>query len=130
MPDTDVLVRLMKKAAVDAVKEGQPCSVTYGTVKSTAPLVIQVSGDEKHNLTKEFLYLTRNVKDHVVEMTVDHVTEAKGGGSGEAAFSSHTHDYKGRKKFLVHNDLLVGEKVLLLMVQGGNKYIVLDRMED
>lgn len=130
MPDTDILVRLIKKAATDAVKEGQPCSVLFGTVKSETPLIISVDGDEKRNLTKEFLYLTRNVKDYKIDMTVDHVTEARGGGSGEAAFSSHTHAYRGKKTYLVHNKLRAGERVLLLMMQGGNKYIVLDRMED
>lgn len=129
MPDTDILVRLMKKAAVDAVKEGQPCAIVYGTVRSTKPMVISVNTDEKLNLTEEFLYLTRNVKDYEIEMTVDHKTEEKSGGSGEASFSSHTHAYEGKKRFWVHNDLSVGERVILLMVQGGDKYIVLDRME-
>ena len=36
--------------------------------------------------------------------------------------------YKGRKKFIVHNNLLVGEKVIIAVTQGGQKYIVLDRM--
>lgn len=130
MPDTDVLVRLVKKAAVEAVNEGQPCSVLFGTVKSASPLVISIDGDGKRDLPEEFFYLTRNVKDHKIDLTVDHETEAKGGGSGEAAFSSHTHSYKGRKTFLVHNNLKAGERVLLLMMQGGNKFIVLDRMED
>lgn len=129
MPDTDVIVRLIKKAAVEAVREGGPCSVLYGTVRSTSPLVISVDGDEKRNLTKEFLYLTRNVKDHEIEMTVDHQTEEKSGGSGEAAFSAHKHAYKGRKRFLIHNALKTGERVLLLMVQGGDRFIVWDRME-
>lgn len=130
MPDTDVIVRLIKKAAMEAVKEGGPCSVLYGTVKSASPLVISVDGDEKRNLTKEFLYLTRNVKDYEVEMTVDHETEDKGGGSGEAAFLAHRHAYKGRKRFLIHNALKTGERVLLLMVQGGDRYIVWDKMEE
>lgn len=130
MHDTDVLLRLIKKAAMEAVKEGGPCSVLYGTVKSTSPLIISVDGDEKRNLTKEFLYLTRSVKDHEIYMTVDHETEEKSGGVGAASFESHKHAYKGKKKFLVHNNLKLGERVLLLMVQGGDKFIVWDRMED
>ena len=130
MPDTDVLLRIIKQAATRAVEESGPCTVLYGTVKSTSPLVISVDGDDKRNLTKEFLYLTRNVKDHEIYMTVDHETEEKSGGSAEAAFEAHVHDYKGKKKFLVHNNLKTGERVLLLMVQGGDKFIVWDRMED
>lgn len=130
MPDTDVLLRIIKQTAMKAVEEGGPCSVLYGTVKSTSPLIISVDGDEKRNLTKEFLCLTRNVKDHEIYMTVDHETEEKGGGSGEASFSAHRHAYKGKKKFLVHNNLRAGERVLLLMMQGGDKFVVWDRMED
>lgn len=40
----------------------------------------------------------------------------------------HTHAYKGRKKFTVHNALKTGERVILMRVQGGNQYVVLDRM--
>jgi len=35
--------------------------------------------------------------------------------------------FKGRKKFIIHNNLSVGEKVVLLRMQGGQKFIVLDR---
>lgn len=130
MPDTDVLLRIIKQAATRAVEESGPCTVLYGTVKSTSPLIISIDGDEKRNLTKEFLYLTRNVKDHEIYMTVEHETEETSGGSAEAAFEAHKHAYEGMKKFLVHNNLKLGERVLLLMVQGGDKFIVWDRMED
>ena len=42
--------------------------------------------------------------------------------------AKHHHDIKGRKKIIVHNGLTVGEWVLLLRKQGGNDYIVLDRI--
>lgn len=40
----------------------------------------------------------------------------------------HDHEYKGRKTFLVHNALTVGEKVLLIRAKGGQKFIVVDRL--
>ena len=40
----------------------------------------------------------------------------------------HDHEYKGRKKFLLHNQLVVDEKVILLQLAGGQKYIVIDRI--
>ena len=39
----------------------------------------------------------------------------------------HKHEYKGRKKITLHYGLKVGEDVVLLKVQGGQTYIVLDR---
>lgn len=40
---------------------------------------------------------------------------------------SHSHSYKGKKKFTVHNGLKKGEKVVMIKLQGGQKFIVLDR---
>lgn len=45
------------------------------------------------------------------------------GGGGE-----HGHNYSGRKKILLHYGLKQGESVLLLRMQGGQKYLVLDRI--
>lgn len=42
---------------------------------------------------------------------------------------THNHNYKGKKTFLVHNRLAVGDEVILLRQQGGQKYIVIDRIE-
>lgn len=42
---------------------------------------------------------------------------------------SHSHKIKGTKIFVVHNSLVVGDEVVLLRMQGGQKYIVLDRIK-
>jgi sortase (surface protein transpeptidase) len=74
------------------------------------------------------LILTRNVTNYTINMTVDHQTEDTSGGSGDAAFEAHHHAYTGTKSFLVLNALKAGEKVLLLRVQGGKKFVVIDRV--
>jgi sortase (surface protein transpeptidase) len=121
----DLLVTL-KKAAIEAVAASKPTAVVYGKVISTSPLKINV--EQKMTLTKEQLVLTRNVTDYEVAMTVDHATENTSGGSGESAFASHNHAYTGRKTFTVHNGLVVGDKVLMMQMQGGQSYIVIDRV--
>ena len=80
-------------------------------------------------LTAAHLILTNAVRDHTVYMTVDHTTGSASGGSGDASFASHTHTYKGKKKYTVHYGLKAGEKVILLRCDGGQKFIVLDRVE-
>ena len=62
-----------------------------------------------------------------MEMSVDHVTENRAGGGGMAEYESHNHEYKGRKKYLVHNQLVMGDKVIMLKETGGQRYIALDR---
>ena len=89
---------------------------------------MQISVEQKMTLTEKQLVLTTLVQEFSVNMTVDHTTENKSGGSGDSSFASHNHDYKGTKSFRVHLGLKAGEKVILIRVQGGQKYIVLDRI--
>lgn len=125
MRDMSDIVKVLRQVVLEAVNAQKPTSVVYGTVISTSPLKVQV--DQKLILERENLKLTRAVMDYEVDMTVDHVTENRAGGSGEAAFASHNHDYKGRKKFLIHNGLVVGDKVTMIRANGGQQYIIIDK---
>lgn len=120
-------VELVKQAAVEAVEATKPVQFLFGKVISVSPLKIQVSA--KSIYTEKMLILTRNVTDFEVDMTVSHVTLNRAGGSGDPAFASHNHDYKGKKKFKVHNALIVGDEVVLGRVQGGKRFVVLDRIK-
>lgn len=117
----DIVISI-KKAAKDAIDAADPTAIQFGEVTSVAPLQILV--EQKKPLTMAQLVLTRNVRDHEIEMTVEHTTEV---GNGPDA---HTHEYKGRKKFIVHNALKMGDKVMLVKMQGGQKYIVWDKEVD
>ena len=121
------LIRIMKKASLDAVESTKPVNVVFGKVTSESPLKILV--EQKITLTAAQLILTRNVTDFNNEITViDWTTENRSGGSGYDSFSSHNHDLIGRKKIIVHNALKAGEEVVLIRQQGGQKYIVIDRL--
>lgn len=116
MRDMNDIVRDIKRAATEAIEAADPTQIQFGKVVSVSPLQILV--EQKKPLTEVQLILTRNVKDYEIEITVDHVT-----GTAEG----HTHEYNGRKKFIVHNALKVGDSVILVKMQGGQKYIVLDK---
>lgn len=136
MPDAIELIKTIKRAALDAVDASKPVQVCFGKVTNTSPLKILV--EQKMTLGVAQLILSRNVTEHTVEMTVNHYTESEtkhthevedtytGGGSSEP--TSHLHAYRGRKTFTVHNGLVVGDEVVLLRQQGGQKYIVVDRI--
>ena len=117
----------VKRAAVEAIEASKPFAFVLGKVTSVSPLKVQV--DQKFELTASQLILTNAVRDYTVYMTVDHQTENTAGRSEEAAFASHKHAYRGKKDFKVHLGLKVGEKVLMLRCDGGQKFIVLDRLE-
>lgn len=41
---------------------------------------------------------------------------------------THSHSILGKKSITIHNSLTVGDEVLLLRMQGGQKYIVIDKV--
>ncbi|WP_216629073.1 DUF2577 domain-containing protein [Cytobacillus massiliigabonensis] len=107
---------VLKKAGRGAVNSTDPVHILYGEVTGISPLKILV--EQRLELDDELLILTRAVRDYEVEMTVDHMTEV---------VDLHAHPYTGRKKFIIHNGLVMGDKVKLLRVQGGQKYVVFDK---
>ena len=114
----------------------------FGTVTSISPLEIQI--DQRLTLTQDYLILTKAVLDHEVDIEVNHFTEQSalvGYGPWDTKHShpdagigelnpNHRHQYLGRKKIKIFNGLQVGEKVILIRLQGGQKYVVLDRINN
>lgn len=126
MFNSNDLVKLIKKAAMEAVNASKPANMIFGKVISTSPLKIKV--DQKLILTSAQLALTRSVTDYRLSVTVDHKTESTSGGINADSFAAHTHDVKGKKEITVHGALKEGEEVVLMQLSGGQKYIVIDRI--
>ena len=143
MPDYAELLNTIKQAATEAVDAGKPVQVCFGKVTNSSPLQILV--DQKMTLDSSFLVLTRNVTDFTTMVTVQweseasltthtHTVKGKDSNSDDIDLTSgttkltHTHDIEGTKQMAIHNHLEKGEEVILLRMQGGQKYIVLDRI--
>lgn len=109
MSDATALVKLVKQIASDAVQASDPVIIRYGKVEKVNP--IRISLDQKLKLGKEHLILTQNVMEHTVEISPE---------SGEKMGE--------RSKVTVHNGLAAGDKVILLRLQGGQQYVVLDKI--
>lgn len=130
------MVAAMKKIARDATEAAGPSGLYLGTVTSISPLTVQL--DQKMTLTAEFLMLSTLVQEFKVDMTVDHWTENTNPptthshpDAGVNSFdATHKHAYKGRKTFLVHLGLQAGERVILIREQGGQRYLILDRIRE
>lgn len=134
------MVQIIKQAATEATEAGKPVNILYGDVVSADPLKIKI--DQKLILDKTFLVLTRGVTDYEVEATVSHqtgaagahshghsVTTDKGKGSTDLHVEpDHTHSYSGKKVFQIHSGLKAGERVVMLRMQGGQRFLVLDRI--
>lgn len=99
------LVKMINQAAKSTYNSMKPVEVLYGTVTGIAPLYITV--DQKTTFIEEQLVLTRNVSNYSIELTEEST---------------------GTRTYQVNNALKEGEKVVLLRVQGGQDYLVYDRV--
>lgn len=131
----------MKMIALNLMGSMQLADVTFGEVTKVNPLEITI--DQKNILTGNYIVLTNMVKDHTVDVTVSMETENDSymtsshthtGDSGGKTDSgnlntTHHHDIKGRKKITLHYGLTLGERVVLVKMQGGQRYVVIDRID-
>ena len=98
------LVELFKEIALKTVESTKPTGIVYGNVISKKPLKINI--EQKLTLEDEDIILTRNITEYKLNITIDGM----------------------RKEITVHNELEIGDKVSLVQIQGGQEYVVLDRV--
>ncbi|HEX2927699.1 MAG TPA: DUF2577 domain-containing protein [Ruminiclostridium sp.] len=113
------MVEIIKMAAMGAVNDSKPTSIVFGNVVKSDPLAISIS--QKLTLKEQHLILTSNVKDYDVEMSEVVAGQANDNDSGSDVLSE-------RKKFRVHNGLVAGDCVVMIQMQGGQKFLVLDKV--
>jgi len=106
MSNYEEFVRAIKTAALDAVDASKPVEVRFGTVVSDDPLEIRV--DPKVTISGQQIVLTRAFAK-VAEPVI---------GLEELGISSITID----------RTLSAGEIVAMLRIQGGQRYLIVDRV--
>lgn len=94
------LVSLIKQASMGAYNASNPVAVMFGTVTKTSPLEVNV--EQRFTLTRDFLVLTERLTEY--RTTVD------------------------GNEIIIRRGLQAGDKVLLLRIQGGQQYVVWDRV--
>ncbi len=87
MRNEDDLLRVIKRAAMEAVKASMPTAVVYGKVTKTEPLTVQL--DAKRVYDDDFLVLTKAASDA---------------------------------------SLSVGDKVAMIREDGGQRFLILDKV--
>lgn len=121
-------IAAMQQLVSDSIASAVPADIVIGEVTAVDPLVIEL--ENRLPIPAENILLTKNTCEWSVDMTVDHNTEDAAGGSGDAAYEAHHHGYEGRKTYLVHNGLVIGDKVILLRESGGQRFIAIDRVHN
>lgn len=101
------LLKIIKQAAMDAVKSAKPVELLFGSVVSVSPLAVKIS--PTITLPSQHLILTKAVMDYQTDVVTS-------GGS--------------RQQWKICNGLHSGDSVILLQMQGAQKYLVIDKVVD
>jgi len=132
--DMTDIAKIIKRAALEAVNASDPMSIMFGNVICVEPLKINI--EQRLTLGAPQLILTNNVRDHELSSTMNWGTEetththayTDNGSSAVTGSTTHFHEVKGTKTITIHNALVIGDQVMLIRMQGGQKYIVLDKV--
>lgn len=117
MYDSNDFIKTMKQLAIEAVESLKPVNISFGKVISVSPLKVQI--EQKLTLTKEQLVLSEKVTNYKTSIYLDAST---------TSVEDHKHALKGTFNVTVNNSLKINDEVILLRMQQGQKYIILDRI--
>lgn len=120
MHDANDLVRAVQQISNQAGQAGYPADIMSGTVATANPLKISV--EQRFEIGKEQLIVPERFTDHKVVISLEDETEV----AGEP---EHKHKYGGKKLTVtVHGALKKGDAVALVRQQGGQKFLIADRV--
>lgn len=130
MRDTNDLVKLIKKIAMEAVEAGKPMNLTFGQVLSPDGLSVDV--DQKIQLKEKQLMLGETLREYEAELEVELEEmelelELEIEGEIVPAIARGKGTVKGKGKILRRLD--AGDEVILMRMQGGQKYMVIDKVK-
>ncbi len=130
MRDTNDLVKMIRQAAVEAVRAEKPMEVTHGRVVSTDPLLVEV--DQKIQLGEKQLDLGEALQEYEAEVELeveemDLELELEIDGKVVSSLAKGTGKLRG--KMVTRRGLDVGTDVILMRMQGGQKYTLHDKVK-
>jgi hypothetical protein len=116
------LLNSIKQAGAGAVQAGNPVNVMFGEVVTEDPLKVRV--DQRFVLTSEFLLVPESLQHFELELQHTHAyTDASGNGTANKTTEPALED-----PVVIRRGLEAGDKLLLLRMQGGQQYVILDRL--
>lgn len=132
------LLETLQAISAQAANAGEPVELTFGTVTSTEPLIVQVG--DKLLLSSKSLIVPQSLTTRAVDVSVSWRTDSGDGPNTQHSHSApngqtttdgfsptHTHAVSGKLSMTLHAGFSVGESLLLLKMQGGQRYLILDK---
>ena len=129
MLDATDMVKVLQRAAVEAVRASKPTEVTHGKVVSTEPMQIMV--DQKITLGELQLDCGETMEEYMAETELE-IEEIDLALTMEIDGKTVTAKVKGSGKMIgkmkARRSLDVGDEVILIRKQGGQNYIMYDKV--
>lgn len=104
----------IKRAATEAVNAAGPVVVQIGSVTKINPLEVLV--DNRLTLTEDFLIVPESLAE--LKLDLRHTHTSGSGAVGEALAAP----------VIIRKGLAAGDKLLLIRMQGGQRYVIMDRV--
>ncbi len=112
------LLDLIKTASSDAISASNPVNILFGEVITVNPLSVKV--DQRFTLPADFLIVPESLTRY--EADLKHTHQYTDDGSPHSTAEALT------QKILIRSGLAPGDRVLMLRVQGGQRYVILDKV--
>lgn len=134
------MIDIIKKAGVDAVSAGNPVSILFGEVLNIDTTIMEeikeevhyfkatvkclkIKIDQKLILNEEFFIIPESLTRCEILLKHKHKYEDE---SYNRTTTKETE--KNLTKLMIREGLKQGDKVLLLRLQGGQQYVILDKV--
>jgi len=136
MPRGERLVQCMRQAANKSRNPSKNTDIVFGVVQNTSPLTVLV--DNRLELTEEFLILSP-FNSHTHSISVDTVTQSShqhdtdtkptqpAGGFDLTPSASAGKNGGHRVNVTLWDNLVKGDKLVMLRVKEGQEYLILYR---
>lgn len=122
MNNVQSFLNAIKEVNKEMNKSSMAAAVFFGEVISISPIQIKV--DQRFIIDDDFLILTSNVTLKTINIEHNHEYSD---AVGNATLTKNTQNAL-TEEIVITPDLVVGDKVILLRMQGGQQFVVLDKV--
>lgn len=107
------MLDIIKQASINAVNASNPLDIEFGTVTDAENITIKIN--QKRILSKEFFVVPESLTRYEVSLKNSNVTK-------EISVDSEG------EKLIIREGLKIGDTVILLKIESGARYLILDKV--
>jgi hypothetical protein len=107
------MLELIKQASINAINASNPLDIEFGTVTDSENITIRIN--QKKTLSKEFFVVPESLTRYEVSLKNCNIV-------------NETSTDSGLEKLIIREGLNIGDAVILLKIESGARYLILDKV--